>query len=343
MLKRIIIFIFFLLGLLVSAVYIGGDVLISKVSWKAIAVIGQQAESYGIEVRQPQFRKARVCGPAAACWNGIQTKIRFRNDKKSRREYKLNAESVLMRFLNFSCALLEVRNMEVDLDTKSAGEPNPTAVSNLKGLSKFTVDYFSLIIPFNIFDPAKGFKEVLDDLKAFIKTGKSRKVSDFAGSVEVMLGGFPFNIRAGIIKTVGASLVLNQQDLKSMSKIFDDGLTDGEVDVIAKNPMYAAKLLRIKEYAETTASQARRRDNTVPVDAYRHVLWSYLLAKEFGERFAMTVTNAHEEDPAANTAAERLQDYRNNLMGFQYARQGLAESKLLELVQTDPLVIRSAQ
>ena len=342
MLKRIII-IFFLLGLIVGAVYIGGDVLISKVSWKVLAIIGQQAESYGIEVRQPGFRGARVCGPTAVCWDGIQTKFRFHNDKKAGREYKLNAESVLMRFLNFSCALLEIRNMEVDLGTKSADEPNPITGSILKGLSKFTADYFSLIIPFNIFNPAKGFKEVMDDLEAFIKTGKSWKVSDFAGSVEVMLGGSPFKIRAGIIKTVGVSLVLNQQDLKNMSNIFDDGLTDAEVNIIAKNPMDAAKLLRIKEYAETTASQARRRDNTVPVDAYRHVLWSYLLAKEFGERFAMMVTNAHEEDPAANTAAERLQDYRNNLMGFQYARQGVAESKLLDLVQTDPLVIRTAR
>jgi hypothetical protein len=78
----------------------------------------------------------------------------------------------------------------------------------------------------------------------------------------------------------------------------------------------------------------------VPEDAYRHVLWSYLLTKEFGGAFAVEVTNAHETGKTGNTREERLMDINNNEIGREYARRGEEEQELLKLTLTDPRVIR---
>ncbi|WP_238314615.1 DUF6973 domain-containing protein, partial [Methylobacterium crusticola] len=81
----------------------------------------------------------------------------------------------------------------------------------------------------------------------------------------------------------------------------------------------------IKDYAETTAHNAHAKDRTIPEDAYRHVLWSYLLTKEFGPAFASRVTDAHEQGPTGNTPKERKQDYHNNAVGRRYAREGISQ------------------
>jgi hypothetical protein len=77
----------------------------------------------------------------------------------------------------------------------------------------------------------------------------------------------------------------------------------------------------------------------VPEDAYRHVLWSYLLTKKFGPEFAEIVTDAHETLPT-NTAAERRMDFHNNRIGRDYAQRGIRRERILWLVKNDVNVIR---
>ena len=86
--------------------------------------------------------------------------------------------------------------------------------------------------------------------------------------------------------------------------------------------------------------RARERDGSVPEDAYRHVLWSYLLTQEFDAEFAEKVTDAHEIGSTTNTEAEHRMDYNNNAVGRRYAAEGVAEPEVLSRVRRDPAVIR---
>jgi len=120
-------------------------------------------------------------------------------------------------------------------------------------------------------------------------------------------------------------------------------LSGAEKDFAAKYPDKLPRIAQITQYAQFKSSAAASSDPSVPEDAYRHVLWSYLLTREFGPDFAKLVTDTHEVGPTGNTPEEKIMDYNNNMVGVGYALQGVAEENILEMVQNDPGVIKSAR
>jgi hypothetical protein len=145
-------------------------------------------------------------------------------------------------------------------------------------------------------------------------------------------------------------LVMDKDDLIKIAALLT-GQKPNPIDiaVIARNPMKAPLLLRIRDKAATTAQLAAQQDPKIPEDAYRHTLWSYLLAKMYGEQFAKEVTDAHEAyaDEEELKKAGRMswnsasyQDLVNNGVGRQYAAMGYPESSILGRVLTDPAIIR---
>ena len=88
-------------------------------------------------------------------------------------------------------------------------------------------------------------------------------------------------------------------------------------------------------------SEEHQHDPAVPEDAFRHVLWSYLLTREYGVDFSMKVTDAHEEGRTENTRDEKLMDINNNRIGRNYAKSGYPETSLLAILMYDPEVITS--
>ena len=117
-------------------------------------------------------------------------------------------------------------------------------------------------------------------------------------------------------------------------------MTDLEIALIAEYPLRAPDLLLIKKYAERTAMTAHEKDRSVPEDAYRHVLWSYLLTQEFDAEFAEQVTDAHEIGSTTNTEADHRMDYNNNAVGRRFAAEGVTEFEILPRVRRDRSVIR---
>jgi hypothetical protein len=78
----------------------------------------------------------------------------------------------------------------------------------------------------------------------------------------------------------------------------------------------------------------------VPEDTYRHVFWSYLLAREFGDEFARALTDAHEQTDARRPPLDRELDLRNNAVGRDYARRGIPEHQILAHLLDDARVAR---
>mgnify|MGYP005848380375 CR=1 FL=1 len=140
----------------------------------------------------------------------------------------------------------------------------------------------------------------------------------------------------------GTRLRFETADIQKAAEIFALDLSPDEVEIIALFPMRAPIIMRLTSDARTTGKNARRLNPAVPEDAYRHVLWSYLLTRQFDPAFAEQVTNAHEVLPT-NTAAERRMDFINNRIGRSYAQRGVPQDRILSLVMSDPQVVRRPQ
>ena len=154
-------------------------------------------------------------------------------------------------------------------------------------------------------------------------------------------------------KTVSASLaeqfvgsLLNEDTVEAVAQtagkagLMGDKLTPREEVLFAAHPDKLERLRKSADYARAMATLAYGRDPNVPEDAYRHVLWSYLLTKEFGDYFAKQVTDAHESG-SKNTPAQWRMDLNNNTIGRNYAAEGCDESEILRRVMSDPHVVRS--
>lgn len=129
------------------------------------------------------------------------------------------------------------------------------------------------------------------------------------------------------------------RDLKQKG-VIDKELTEREINFAARFSKEAPEIARITQEARMKSKLAHSRDPKVPEDAYRHVLWAYLLTKRFGPEFARKVTITHEVGPTGNTQAEKRMDINNNSVGIRYANLGLSEEDVLRRVLADPAVIK---
>ena len=168
----------------------------------------------------------------------------------------------------------------------------------------------------------------------------------------------PFGFRAKSIFKIGGSvaeadittklqggyyfLVLSPDDLRKIAGMLQEGLTEEEIRLFSLRPFLAPAIFKITSSARTRSEAAYAKDATVPEDAYRHVLWSFLLTREFGPEFAKQVTDAHEIGTVKfNTEADHQMDYNNNRVGRDYAKAGHAEGQIFQMVRTDPQVVRA--
>ena len=180
-------------------------------------------------------------------------------------------------------------------------------------------------------------------LKEFIMTGRAAIPMEFSGTAFFPLDGTYVQSRIFIENRAGVALLrMNEDDVMYLAEQFDlkHPLNEIEADLVASNPLKAPSLLDIRRRASRESEIAHSADRQVPEDAYRHVLWSYLLARKFGAEFAEKVTGAHEEGMTGNTEAEKAMDLQNNKVGIGYALSGRKEQELLRLVMTDPQVVR---
>jgi len=131
------------------------------------------------------------------------------------------------------------------------------------------------------------------------------------------------------------------EDLRELLSGDSDKYSYPELVLVARYPMRAPVLLEIKRYVRRKSDEAKAQNSRVPKDAYRHILWSYLLTKKFNSVFAEQVTNAHEAGVEGTIKArDSFEDYHNNELGRKYAIEKVAEEQLLKKVMTDPLVLR---
>ena len=346
--RKIIFFLVLIIVILaVPAFFKFANGLAYNVSLKAAQAITNKKDIQGIYIEHIRFEQARFQPVKCMTWQNITAQIHLKKE---------NA------FLPGKDVTLHVNHLEIRLKrffdeefvvTANGITANPTLHGNTSengmdldrnGMKDGKLE---MHLHLNYFKPGTlntQIKKILHNLTEMTREGQSAIPIHFSCTSYFTFNGNP--VRAMITTRKNAQgnyhLVVNQELFKSMAWLLADDLTDAEATLISHHPFRVPTLLRIMNDARTE-SERYKNVKAVPEDAYRHVLWSYLLTREYGPEFAKKITDAHEEGDDTNAEAEHQMDYNNNTVGRQYAAAGYKRSEVLEYLLQDPKVIREAR
>jgi hypothetical protein len=305
-------------------------------------------KGYGIKLDRFEYDSVRISSLRTVTW--YNAKIRFRGSDKRYLdkdvEFELDIGKLNISLVDYSSTTVQISasNFTV-VPTSKAVEALQLSNSKLvKGIRSGRVEgsVFEVSTAVDLHNPVASIKSIAQKIFDIAKKGSTTAEIRFEGKARMLIRGADLELKVLTKRTGGdVRFVLDRADIVRVSERFGDQLTPNEIKLLADNPMKAPMLFTIKDYAETEASRAYGYDNSVPEDPYRHVLWSYLLTKEFGAKFAKEITDAHEEGDTGNSSQERKQDYNNNAVGSKYAKKGVEEDKILQRVRTDPEVMRN--
>jgi hypothetical protein len=329
--------------LLLTVIFFVGNHLLNSYSRQAMTAIAKRGKKHGVAIAEPSFEQARISGIRTARWTDLRARLQFPDNEAfdPNRSFDVHVSQVEIWLSGGGQVDLEAhdvtvvaRNGNVDKQALPAAEdPKSERIHAGRFYCRFEMD---------VLNPLPDLINVLPELVGLMKAGATQIPIVTEGELE-------FTLKGQVVKTGiwaaevegGQALVLRAEDLRPISSLFDEALTDAEIDLVSIYPLRAAQLLRIKDDAESTARAAYERDDQVPQDAYRHVLWSYLLTNRYGRQFAQRVTDAHEQGETGNTPAEREMDYHNNAIGRGYSEHKVRRTQILTRVQSDESVLRS--
>lgn len=186
-------------------------------------------------------------------------------------------------------------------------------------------------------------KNVVHNLMGLLRTGSTTIPVTLSGITSFRVNKEVVTAKLSVQQNdTSYRLTMDQESLRIISWIMTEKLTDPEIELLSLNPIKAPRLLHIRNDAQESARLAHEAHTVIPEDAYRHVLWSYLLTQAYGEHFATAVTDAHEQGKTDNSPAEHQMDYINNAVGRTYAAQHYTRDELIDRLLSDPAVIREA-
>ncbi len=170
-----------------------------------------------------------------------------------------------------------------------------------------------------------GSSQANDCLGWFLKSGLNSDTSDCelkCSVTPVDMGAFSCPAQCDSL----CSKSITEQILTYVPR-----LTEGDKTVIAKMPYDAYRVFVNKEKVDKLTSQIfkspGRKDES---DAFRHFVWSVLLAQELGSDRARTFLDAHEVD-STQSRQEKEMDLFNNDQGLKFFADRKKAGKVPEL------------
>lgn len=337
--KKILLALGGLLGVTIIAGYFVANALLDRATRQAMVRAVEMADKQGLEIVEPDFRDTRLTGPKSAQWRDLRASIRLPegSDSESDSLWDLHVDT-----LQISKSFSDYSIIKIGRVTIESAEPTAASSGTIESSPrKIVLEGILCRCELSVFDPGKSIRQLLPEVISLLSASNFRLPVQLGGKLMFSLRGEPIEIAIEVAQREDSYfLQLNHDDVAQLSSQFEEALTAAEVAIIADYPVRAARLLEIKNFAESTAQQAHDQDETIPQDAYRHVLWSYLLAKNYGQEFAKRVGDAHEAGDTGNTPAEREMDYHNNAIGRDYAEQKVRRTSILQRVLSDPNVRR---
>jgi len=349
--KSVIKFLIFL-AVLCGIGYVAVHILLDRFSYKALTYAISRLQGASLKLSDPSFRKAGFSAYNAITWEdfAITAIVGPNSFSKGGFSAKMDVEALTVEAKGLFDGLFVISLKGLRISTHLAQD-----ASLPEGDAPEAFLEGNLAVPFKLkgMSLAQTKAQIRDfgrEIKRFSEDGKTALPLKFTAEEAIMLKGNSYKVSLWVEKKGEVyGLVANRDDLKFIGRNIlpqNQTLTPADIEIIANNPLRAPRLLKIRSKASDDAFNAHKKEPTVPEKAYRHVLWSYLLFMEYGEAFAKEVTDAHEleTDPEEkgnpDVEAEHRQDYKNNAIGRKYAALAYEESNILNLVRTDPHVIR---
>jgi len=329
--------------LIVGGVMVAGFVL-EKVSNKALEYLTAESKARGINVDFARFGDVGLNGFNAVRWRKFVAVINAPRyiALAPGEDIVVSIEEINLGLTSLLKGVAAITAHDIAFRVECGRPSKETSKEPREGL-----DNGELRVEFPLTGNGKGISatalsEIPKKALQFLQQGTTQIPFDFRAESTFRIGRA--SMKADITTKMESGnyfLVMSPDDVRRISKMLKEELTKMEIRLVSTHPFLAPALFKIRNHARVQSEAAYAKDATVSEDAYRHVLWSFLLTKEFGPEFASQVTDAHEIGTVKpNTEADHRMDYNNNKVGRDYAKAGYAEDMLLELVRTDPQVIR---
>ena len=346
--KKIILFLLVILSaLLIAAFFKFSKNLVFDYSHKAAISLEKKGYFSNIKIHTLDFKNANLSSLNTISWQGItsQISLKRKNDFLTGQNFVIYLNTLELKIISLlkgKCMLiadgLTIVPFNRNESDKGLSADSPKTLENGK---------LDISLGFNFFKPQTArtqIKNLYEEMAEIFRTGKTIIPINFSGISYFSISKEPVK---AMITTVHDGegyyhLVVNKEFFKSIAWLMADNLTDAEASLLSVNPVRLPKLLNIMNDAKRE-SERYRNVKGIPEDAYRHVLWSYLLTMKYGPEFAKAVTDAHEEGDDTNTEAEHRMDYNNNTIGREYAARQYKRNEILGHLLRDSRVIREAE
>ncbi len=370
--KRFLTVFIIILAVVLIAAYLLINVILEAAARQAIDFAAKILGREGVELINPGFKKVVLSFPLKLSIRDFSSRI------------VVSKDNVFQLGKDF---LVDIKSASIALRSISKGEfifmiedglivirqeaPSEHFEMKEKQQNKFRISYLTLpfrIDFFKIKDAVAEASHALKDIAALAKTGQTNNIGiDMRGFSEfsarnILVKGRLFFVRYGNEK----KLIMDPKDFLAICQALGEQLTQFEFIVYCDNPLRMPRMLQIRDYASDRAYEEHKLDPNVVMEVYKHILWAYLLALAYDEKFSTEVTDSHEldavgrselsvrtylretrhgkeyQDPAGPKVEEESQmDLVNNAIGRKYARYGFDESRVRKEMMVDPDVIRS--
>jgi len=322
----VIVGIFFVVGLFAN----------TALRWAAAKAIGKippMMEPHGVNVEHVYFNRARMEGLSRCVLTDLRTLVKMR-DAAGTLKATFQAGVLEVDILNFKEKEILFRLKKFNLTFQETKEGQQLPFTQLENAT------WERKIPVAVGDLPAAVKDILANADMLFEHNRVGRPFHFEGDVVIKIDGKSARARLYSLEKDGyTTLRFDAADIHAAAKTLDVPLVPAEIQIVSDYPLRALDLMEITHAARETARDTAITRSTVPQDAYRHVLWSYLLTRRFGPEFAQKVTDAHETAPG-NTPEEREMDYVNNAVGRRYAQEGVNPGALLDKLLADPAVIK---
>ncbi len=332
--------VFIILLITAGVFYFASEKILTPIAQRAFERAAEEVKDLGGEIQEPSLESAKWQFPAAIEIQQIGAKlILSREDSDIPSSLGLKVKKLVFKLADFDDRLIGVKIEGIEISFPLAEESN-TGHQKIEALA-------NLNLRLDFTEPSKAAaqaKIAIKDILTLITEGFSKTPIDFQGNASFLLNGAAIQGRLHTDRQVERSvLIMDKEDLRNfVSSHLAEQLTDSEIDLISNYPLRAPRLLKIRDDAELKARAAKGQNPNVPEDAYRHVLWAYLLTKAYGEVFSKQVTDAHERKIAGtNPENDRRMDLNNNALGRRYALVGFEESSLLDMLMQDARAVKN--
>ena len=350
MLKKLFIALLLLALLLVGGAYLAGGWLLGTATRAALPQMTTIVERSGLRLPRCEFSDCTVRPLARLSWENwhIDVVPASSEENQTTNTLPVQVAAIHLDLTDLSPLTADVTVEGIRLDAAFI----PPAVADLPfasdefGVAIDRIDDGSLSIA-NIkidTDPRPSLAALVTDLQSLARDGRTERNLSLGARLHFKLKNRPIAVRLLTQRRGGATwLRFNAADISELSRSYNRPLTADEQQILCDHPQRALLLLRIKEYAERVSQRLAHTDRAYVEDPTRHVLWSYWLTRTFGADFAQTVTDAHEAGATDNTEADHRQDFANNIVGRSYALAKKSEGQVLQLIKTDPAIVRVAK